>query len=85
MSKISTAVDALSSVATDDVETTLRIAKVVLEHGDPGTARRMYETLLSTQAKHMKSPDRSEALYGLGESMCSAAPLMSQLRHFARP
>ncbi len=67
--KMAVAVEALRQVAPSDPESLGQVAHVVLTHGDPTTARKMFEDLLGKHSKHMKAQERAEALYGLGESM----------------
>lgn len=67
--KIAAAVEALERVAPDDVHALVRVAKVVLEQGDPQTAKKTYDELVSKHAVHLTASEKGEVFYGLGESL----------------
>jgi len=66
--KIQVAVEALQKLNIADADMMAHAAKAVFEHGDPATARRMYEELLDHYGSKMVGSDRADALFGLGES-----------------
>jgi tetratricopeptide (TPR) repeat protein/tRNA A-37 threonylcarbamoyl transferase component Bud32 len=66
--KILAAVETLQKLAPTDPEVLARASRVVLEHGDAATARKMYEDLMARHSRTLAGADRAEALYGLGES-----------------
>ncbi|MBS2013382.1 MAG: protein kinase [Deltaproteobacteria bacterium] len=62
------AVEALQSLAPQDVEALARAANALFEFGDPQSAYRMHKDLFEKYGKVLAGSDRAEALYHLGES-----------------
>lgn len=62
------AVEALQSLAPQDVEALARAANALFEFGDPQSAYRMHKDLFDKYGKVLAGSDRAEALYHLGES-----------------
>ena len=66
--RVLAAAEALQRLAPGDMATAAQAAKALFEHGDPPTARKMYQELLDKFGAKMVGADRADALYGLGES-----------------
>ncbi len=62
------AVEALQSLAVQDVDALARAANALFEFGDPQSAYRMHKDLFETFDADLVGSDRAEALYHLGES-----------------
>jgi tetratricopeptide (TPR) repeat protein/tRNA A-37 threonylcarbamoyl transferase component Bud32 len=62
------AVDALQSLAPQDVDALARAANALFEFGDPHSAYRMHKDLFEKYGSVLAGSDRAEALYHLGES-----------------
>jgi serine/threonine protein kinase/lipopolysaccharide biosynthesis regulator YciM len=62
------AVDALQSLAPQDVEALARAANALFEFGDPHSAYKMHQDLFKRYGTQLAGSDRAEALYHLGES-----------------
>lgn len=67
--RLSSAVEALERLVPDDVYALVKVAKVVLDHGDATTARKTYENIISKQAANLSATEKGEVFYGLGESL----------------
>lgn len=62
------AVEALQTLAPQDVEALARAANALFEFGDPQSAYRMHKDLFEKYGSVLAGSDRAEALYHLGES-----------------
>ncbi len=62
------AIDALDKLVPDDVAVLGRVARVLFDYGDPGSAKKAYEGLLAKGGKALSGAERADALYRLGES-----------------
>ena len=67
--RLLSAVAALQKLAPSDAQAQARVARVLLEHGDPVIARTMYTELTTVHVESLAHTERAEAFYGLGESM----------------
>lgn len=66
--RIQQAVDALMSLAPQDVDAYARAANALFEFGDPQSAYRMHQDLFKKHGTALAGAERAEALYHLGES-----------------
>jgi len=62
------AVEALQTLAPQDVDALARAANALFEFGDPQSAFRMHKDLFDKYGSVLAGSDRAEALYHLGES-----------------
>jgi tetratricopeptide (TPR) repeat protein len=62
------AVEALQTLAPQDVDALARAANALFEFGDPQSAYRMHKDLFEKYGSVLAGSDRAEALYHLGES-----------------
>lgn len=62
------AVEALQTLAPQDVDALARAANALFEFGDPQSAYRMHKELFDKYGSVLAGSDRAEALYHLGES-----------------
>ena len=62
------AVDALKTLAPQDVDALARAANALFEFGDPQSAYNMHEELFKKYGSQLAGSERAEALYHLGES-----------------
>lgn len=67
--RLAAAVEQLEQVAPEDADAHARVARVMFDHGDPATAREMYERILERHGASLSHTDRADALWRLGESL----------------
>jgi tetratricopeptide (TPR) repeat protein len=67
--RLLSAVAALQKIAPQDVQAQARVARVLLDHGDPVIARTIYTDLTTTHLEALSHGEKAEAFFGLGESL----------------
>lgn len=74
------AVEALQSLAPQDVDALARAANALFEFGDPQSAYKMHEDLFKRYGSQLAGSDRAEALYHLGESARRSGDLEAAIK-----